>query len=99
MRRYSTNATQVRWDGKQVYKSTIYPAVKPSVSDILITTSDTDYLDTLANKYYKDPTLWWVIAGVNNIGKGRLSIPQGMQIRIPTNIIAILNEFKLLNQE
>lgn len=98
MRRYSTNATQTRWDGKQVYKSTIYPVVKPSPSDILITASETDYLDTLANKYYKDPTLWWVIASVNNIGKGRMSVDAGLQLRIPTNVIAILNEFKILNQ-
>jgi hypothetical protein len=98
MKRYATNATQTRWDGKQVYKSTIYPSVKASSSDLLITTSDTDYLDVLAQRYYKDPTLWWIIASVNNLGKGRLGIEPGTQVRIPTNVAAIINEFKLLNQ-
>ena len=98
MRRYATNATQTRWDGKQVFKSTIYPTVKPSSSDILITASETDYLDTLAQKYYRDSTLWWVIASVNNIGKGRLSVEVGTQLRIPFDITSILIEFKQLNQ-
>jgi nucleoid-associated protein YgaU len=99
MKRYSTNATQTRWDGKQVYKSTIYPVVKPSTSDLLIVASETDYLDTLAFKYYKDPTLWFIIASVNNIGKGRMSIEPGTQVRIPADILSILNDFKRLNQE
>jgi nucleoid-associated protein YgaU len=98
MKRYSTNATQTRWDGKQVYKSTIYPPVRPAVSDLLIVAAQGDYLDTLAQKYYRDPTLWWVIASVNNVGKGRLSVEPGLQLRIPSDVISILNEFKRLNQ-
>jgi nucleoid-associated protein YgaU len=99
MKRYSTNATQTRWDGKQVYKSTVYPPVKPSADDILITASQGDYLDTLAQKYYKDATLWWVIANVNNVGKGRLSVAPGTQLRIPSDIFGLINEFKRLNQQ
>jgi len=98
MKRYVTNAIQVRWDGKQVYKSTIYPSVKAQISDILITASETDTLDSLAFKYYKDPTLWWIVASVNNVGKGRLSVTPGTQLRIPVDIVSILNEFKQLNQ-
>lgn len=97
MKRYDTNAIKTRWDGKKVYKSTIYPNVKPSSSDIIIISNETDYLDTLAQKYYKDSTLWWVIASVNNIGKGRLSIEPGTQIRIPLNVYDIINEFRRLN--
>ncbi len=98
MRRYSTIATQTRWDGRQVYKSTVYPVVKPSDTDLLIIASETDYLDTLAQKYYGDPTLWWVIASVNNVGKGRLSIEPGTQLRIPSDVMSIINQFKALNQ-
>lgn len=98
MKRYATNATQTRWDGKQVYKSTIYPIVKPSTSDVLITASETDYLDILAQRYYNDPTLWWIIASVNNLGKGRMSIEPGTQVRIPSDIVSIINDFKRMNQ-
>lgn len=99
MKRYATNAQQTRWDGKQVYKSTIYPPVSPAPSDILVTAQETDFLDTLAQKYYRDPTLWWIIANVNNLGKGRLSVPAGTQLRIPQDIVTILNTFKKLNSE
>ena len=97
MKRYASNATQTRWDGKQVYMTTIYPPVPPSNTDLLVTAVQGDYLDTLAFKYYNDPTLWWVIANVNNLGKGRLSVPPGTQLRIPTDIATILNQFTQLN--
>ncbi len=98
MKRYATNATQTRWDGKQVYKSTIYPAVAASPTDLQITSNEMDYLPDLAFKYYKDVTLWWIIGNVNNLGKGRLSVPPGIVLRIPQDIITILNTFKQLNQ-
>jgi hypothetical protein len=98
MKRYSFSATQNRWDGKKVYKSVTYPIIPTHPNDILITASETDYLDTLANKYYKDPTLWWVIASANNIGKGRMSIEPGKQLRIPFDVLSILNDFKQLNK-
>lgn len=97
MKRYATNKKTLRWDGKEVYRSTIYPAVPISNSDLLIISSEGDYLDTLAFKYYKDATLWWIIANVNSLGKGRMSVEAGKQLRIPIDIIPILNEFKRLN--
>lgn len=99
MKRYSLTATQTRWDGKQIYKSVRYPIIRTHPSDILITAAETDYLDSLAQKYYKDPTLWWIIAAANNIGKGRLSIEPGTQLRIPFDILTILNDFKELNNK
>lgn len=98
MRRYATTAVDKRYDGKQVYKTTIYPTVAPSASDVLVIANDSEYLDTLAFKYYKDPTLWWIIANVNNVGKGRLSVEPGTQLRIPTDINKVLNDFKNLNK-
>jgi nucleoid-associated protein YgaU len=51
----------------------------------------------LAYAYYKDPTLWWIIAEANNIGKGDLLVPVGKQIRIPTEITSIIEEYSALN--
>jgi len=94
---YSTSNTP-RWDGKQVYKSTTYPVLTPQDSDIVIISNDTTKLDDLAYKYYSDVSLWWIIALANSgLGTGKLSIPSGRQIRIPTNISSILNQMKLLN--
>lgn len=97
MKRYSQISIKNRYDGKRVYKSTIYPPIPPSNTDVLIVSNEGDYLDTLAFKYYGDPTLYWIIANANNIGKGRLSVSPGLTLRIPININDIINKFNSLN--
>lgn len=97
MNRYSNAEITNRYDGKRVYKSVIYPSIPVDSSDIYIVTNETMYLDIIADKYYRDVSLWWIIALANNIGKGRLSIPAGIQLRIPGNVLRILNDFKLIN--
>ena len=98
MRRYNSTEIKTRWDGKRVYRTTQYPTIRVSVNDVFVISSDGDYLDVLANKYYGDPTLWWIIALANNIGKGRLSVEPGLQLRIPTNANQIISEFNNLNK-
>ena len=97
MNRYTNIPVISRYDGKRVYLTTTYPIIKESDSDIVIISNETDYLDALANKYYGDTTLWWIIALANNIGKGRLSVPSGITLRIPLNVSSIVNEFNRLN--
>ena len=74
--------------------------LRPTVADglVFVASSDGDYLDTLANRYYGDPTLWWIIALANNIGKGRMSVEPGLQLRIPGNVNKIVSEFHTLNK-
>ena len=98
MKRYSTTNIIPRWDGKRVYKTTYYPVISPQESDAIIISNETDYLDSLAYKYYSDPSLWWIIALANGIGKGRMSIPGGLQLRIPSNVNDILSQFSNLNR-
>jgi hypothetical protein len=98
MKRYDSTAVTQRWDGKRVYKTTQYPIIEPQSSDAIIISNEADYLDSLAYTYYGDPTLWWVIALANNLGKGRMSVPPGLQLRIPSNINAIVVQFNNLNQ-
>ena len=98
MKRYSSTPVFKRYDGKRVYRTTLYPPIAPSNTDIMVIAGEQDYLDTLAFQYYKDPTLWWIIANVNNIGKGRMSVEAGKQLRIPTDINRILTDFDNLNK-
>jgi len=98
LNRYGTTPIRTRWDGKRVYKTTYYPIIIPQDSDSIVISNDGDYLDTLASTYYGDPSLWWIIALANNLGKGRLSVPQGLQIRVPSNINSIISQFNTLNQ-
>lgn len=98
MNRYINNETNVfkRYDGKRVFRTTRYPKIPIGFNDIYIVASETDYLDSLAYKYYQDTTLWWVIAQANGI-KASLKAPTGVQIRIPQNIDNILLAFKREN--
>lgn len=41
-------------------------------------------LDLLANDFYGTPSLWWVIASVNNILDPLVSVAAGTSIRVPT---------------
>jgi hypothetical protein len=59
--------------------------------------SDNDYLDQIAYRYYNDVSLWWIIAVANNLGKGKLSLDINKQLRIPTDIQTILQNFTLIN--
>lgn len=70
-------------DKKTRYSSTFYPAIPFKDSDIYIYSKSSDRLDLLAFEYYQDQTLWWVIARVNNIGKGSFMVPPGIRLRIP----------------
>lgn len=97
MKRYESTPVKLRWDAKRVYFTTEYPKIEPSDSDIIVISNEGDYLDALAFKYYGDPTLWFIIALVNNIGKARMSVPAGLQLRIPTNINDILVNFNNIN--
>ena len=81
------------------YKSTYYPNIPISDSDIFIVTKYGDRLDALAAKFYQDSSLWWIIAQANGI-KGFTSLyPNNFkgQLRIPTEIQDILTEFNSIN--
>jgi len=95
--RYQFTPVYKRYDGKNVYRTTYYPIIPESINDTYIIASEADYLDSLAKKYYGDESYWWVIAQANNLGKGKLSIPQGKQLRIPDNVSQILNNLKNVN--
>ena len=82
---------------KLVYKTNLFPKIERHVSDIYIDVRDGDRLDNLAYQYYKDVTLWWIIAQANHIGKGTMFIDAGQKIRIPEperafNIITMLTD-------
>lgn len=96
MNRYLNNNVGIRYDGKRVYKTTRYPKIPVATNDIYIIATETDFLDSLAYKFYKDATLWWIIAQANGI-KATLKAPTGEQLRIPQNIEYIISNFRKEN--
>tara|TARA_A100001201_G_scaffold98867_1_gene85134 strand:+ start:464 stop:763 length:300 start_codon:yes stop_codon:yes gene_type:complete len=71
--------------GKRAQSSYIMKNVPELDGDTYVETTIADRLDLLANQFYGDPKLWWVIANANNIGKGTLFIEEGAVLRIPAN--------------
>lgn len=83
--------------GKRYYSNTIYPQIEPSSNDIYIITTVSDRLDVLANDFYGDSTLYWVIAMANNLPGDSLIPEPGTQIRIPANIQSVINTYTSAN--
>jgi nucleoid-associated protein YgaU len=100
MNRYSNNTIQKDTMGKRFLSTTLLPVLEPTLGDVYIIGQVGDRLDNLAFKYYQDSSYWWVIARANNIGKGDLVVPIGMQIRIPDPgmIYQIDSEYQSLNK-
>lgn len=92
--RYDRNQVQKLKDGREVYRTKIYPNIPLRDSDIYIVTQGGDRLDTLAYQYYGDQSLWWIIATANNIHDSPFAVPDGTILRVPKNYLEILNKFR-----
>jgi hypothetical protein len=95
--RYNNTKVKMRRDGKRALKPTIYPKIPIKDSDIFIYPKFGDRLDNLAQKYYKDVSLWWIIAKANNLDEAHIGLTLDEQIRIPVDIEPILNKLKELS--
>lgn len=49
-----------------------------------VTVGESLRLDILAQKYYNNPLLWWVIAQANDIYDPIQGVPAGTKLRIPS---------------
>jgi len=106
MNRYQ-KIPKTKINGNVVYKTSRYPEVPLSSNDIYVYTTQGDRFDTLAQQYYGDSSLWWIISIANTATAGTdlpsdlpqntLVIPQGIQIRIPSNYTTIIQSFNAIN--
>jgi nucleoid-associated protein YgaU len=84
--------------GVKQYRDSKYPSISLSPTDIYVVTTIGDRYDLLANQYYGDSTLWWIISAANSLlPQNSIFIPVGTQIRIPTDINNILTSYNNLN--
>jgi hypothetical protein len=82
-----------------MYRTTRYPEIPRSVNDVYVYTTIGDRFDTLAQQYYNDSSLWWIISIANdNLNQNSLTPPVGSQVRIPSNPSPILAEFESINE-
>ena len=91
--RYQNSETRKTNDGRTVFRSKIYPNIPLRNDDVYVATESGDRLDTLAQQFYGDSTLWWIIASANNIHDAVFGFEDGTVLRIPQNYIEIVNNF------
>lgn len=96
--RYDNIKTKTNDKGKKVYQSLTIPTIEEMDDDVYIITNSSDRLDLLAHKYYGNTRYWWVIAVVNNLGKGSFMLEGGLQIRIPANPTTVMDQVKSTNE-
>ena len=98
MNRYQNISKIKSSTGITYYRDNKYPIVPVSTNDIYIITTLGDRFDTLAQQYYGDSTLWWVISiANNNLQQNTLYLSGGIRLRIPIDLQSILNSYYTLN--
>ena len=99
MNRYKDLPLSRTSQGKRYYPGAKYPEIPYSDQDFYVIAQEGDRYDQYANTYYKDSTLWWIIAAANPRFKpNSIYTVIGHQIRIPLDITSILREYTLLNR-
>lgn len=83
--------------GSQYHTNNIYPDIPVNDNDDYVITTLGDRLDLLAQTIYGDVDFWWIIASANSLTGDSLYPPIGIQLRIPTDIISIISEYRQIN--
>lgn len=98
MSRYKNSPDRVE-EGVPAKGSTVYPIVGESTEDYYVISTLGDRFDILANEYYKDSSLWYIIAAANpNIRRDSIYIEPGNQIRIPLPLSKVLAKLRSDNK-
>lgn len=93
MGRYNNLSVEFKNTKGLVYNSILLPYIEPVDSDILIITEEDDRLDLLANQFFGDASLWWVIATYNNLTDIDTKLEPGLQLRIPNTAASVTRKF------
>ena len=86
MARYKKSVVKKDANGARYYAPSFVSNIPLKDSDIFIFPHDGDRLDMLAQRYYNDSNLWWIIAKANNISNGTFGLDPEVKIRIPIEI-------------
>ena len=95
--RYQNIGTQKATNGETIYLPTKYPTLVPSNNDYYIIAREEDRFDLIANDFFGDPTLWWVVVMANDLPGDSMYAPPGFQLRIPGNLNNALTAYNVEN--
>jgi nucleoid-associated protein YgaU len=76
--------TLLNIDGFEFWDLLQLPDIPPQPDDTFYTVLGTDRIDTLANKFYGNPILWWVLALANDLELLPTDLNVGSVLRVPS---------------
>ena len=79
--RYNKTSVITDKNNTNYYETSIPKYSAKTNADVYVITEMGDRLDTLANQYYGDPMLWYLIADANNLNL--INVNPGTRLRIP----------------
>lgn len=92
------NTKRTRTENGRTYLiNSVYPDIPVSEDDIYVIATVGDRYDILAESFYGDSTLWWIIAAANTSKKDSLIPTPGVQLRIPNNPTAVRDLYESEN--
>lgn len=97
MKRYQKIQQRKTLTGSRYLSNAIYPKIPETENDIYVIATTGDRYDVLASQFYRDPSLWWIIASANKTQNGSLIPPVGTQIRIPADQNLAIKLFNEIN--
>ena len=71
-------------DDVEFWDTVVLPDARPRRDDVIHIVASTDRVDILAQYYYGDAGLWWVIAWANDLEILPTDLKENAQIRIPS---------------
>ena len=95
--RYNTSKILRDENGTRYLNRVEYPSIPIRDDDIFIRGVFGETFMNIANRFYQDKDLWWIISRANNQGDSIYTVP-GKEYRIPQNITLILQELEQLNR-
>ena len=99
MNRYSDTPKKTTPKGKQYYREAFINSIPEREGDVYFITENGDRLDLIANEFYNDSSLYWILAAANPIITRRDSymVEAGKQFRVPVDPQNIVQQYKQFN--
>ena len=76
-------------DDVEFWDTLVLPDPVSRQDDITHVVTQTDRIDLIANRYYQDAGLWWVVAWANNLDILPTDLKEGAQLRIPSKAFVV----------
>ena len=95
--RYKGNIVKKDKNNIRYYKPRIIPNIPIKDTDIFAYPIYGDRYDTMAQRYYDDSNLWWIIVKANDISDGKIAPDPLKKLSIPTEIDDILQSISQAN--